>query len=137
MGNVGSCDSMMIKSPLDAGSRWCRRRGHIGKRIVDRTAIMCDKQVIRDIIEWDAGSWRRALPFGRQHAGDLKGMKVLDIGGRNGGLSLCFALAGCTVVCSDLDGPAEAAGRTVIEEEFDIRKTSRQLRDLFAPVIAG
>ena len=70
---------------------------------------MLDKQLIRHIVEWDVATWKQALPFWERCAGDLTGAKVLDIGGRHGGLSLYFALRGCRVVCSDLQGPTKDA----------------------------
>ncbi len=70
---------------------------------------MNDRRLIREVIEWDVGSWKRALPLWERWAGDLTGARVLDIGSRNGGLSLYFALRGCKVVCSDRNGPPEKA----------------------------
>lgn len=70
---------------------------------------MLDKQLIGHIVEWDVATWKQALPFWERCAGDLTGAKVLDIGSRHGGLSLYFALRGCRVVCSDLQGPTKDA----------------------------
>lgn len=68
-----------------------------------------DKQLLNDVIEWDVVNWGRALAYWQDAGIDFKGCKVLDIGSRNGGLSLWFALQGAEVVCSDLDGPTEQA----------------------------
>ena len=62
------------------------------------------KELIRDIVEWDTKNWWRAIEFwGINEEKSLKGKKVLDIGGRNGGLSLYWALRGADVICSDLN----------------------------------
>jgi len=66
-------------------------------------------KTVKDIIEWDVSSWKHALSFWEKHTADLDGASVLEIGSRGGGLSLYFALRGCTVVCSDIDNPAEKA----------------------------
>jgi len=66
-------------------------------------------QVLRDIIDWDVATWSRALFFWDRHLGDIAGKRVLEIGANHGGLSLHFALKGCDVVCSDLDGPPQSA----------------------------
>jgi len=70
---------------------------------------MLTREVLRDIVEWDVPTWKRALSFWEQHASDLTGTRVLEIGARNGGLSLYFALKGCRVACSDLTGPTPKA----------------------------
>lgn len=57
-----------------------------------------------DIIEWDIGNWGRAIDFWETDMPDnIEKKKVLDIGGRRGGISLFWALKGARVVCSDLD----------------------------------
>jgi len=62
-----------------------------------------------DIIQWDVGTWKYGLSFWAEKAGIEAGCSALDIGGRDGGLSLFLALNGCRVVCSDLDGPTARA----------------------------
>jgi len=49
------------------------------------------------------------LFFWDRHAPDIAGAKVLDLGARHGGLSLYFALRGCQVVCTSLEGPTDKA----------------------------
>lgn len=63
------------------------------------------REVIDDIVEWDVKNWWRAIRFWEEASpmGDLSGMQVLDIGGRNGGLSLYWALKGANVICSDIN----------------------------------
>lgn len=65
----------------------------------------------RDIIEWDVLNWGRFIDFIEEHSMDFEGKTVLEVGARNGGLSLYFALKGAKVVCSDLNGPTEQAHR--------------------------
>ena len=71
-----------------------------------------DRRLCADIIQWDVCTWKYALQFWEQRAGDLRGKRGLELGSRDGGLSLYLALKGCQVVCSDLRGP------TVIAEEL-------------------
>lgn len=60
---------------------------------------------MRDIVEWDVENWGKAIEFWDVDlkGEDLAGKKVLDLGGRNGGLSLYWALRGAEVVCSDIN----------------------------------
>ena len=68
------------------------------------------RRAIEDIIEWDVGNWSRALKLWEMEGGtDLKGCLALEIGGRNGGLSLWLALRGARTICSDLNGPSPRA----------------------------
>ena len=60
-------------------------------------------KIPEEVIEWDVKNWSRAIEFWEKDIPEnLEGMKVLDIGGRNGGLSLFWALKGADVVCSDV-----------------------------------
>ncbi|NOY36867.1 MAG: class I SAM-dependent methyltransferase [Chlorobi bacterium] len=53
-------------------------------------------------IEWDVVNWSRALGFWRKHSSlKWQGIKVLEIGGRYGGLSLWLAEQGADVLCTD------------------------------------
>ena len=55
-----------------------------------------------DIIQWDVLSWSKALRYWEKNA-DWKNVQTsLELGGREGGLSLWLAMKGITVVCSDL-----------------------------------
>jgi len=63
-----------------------------------------------DILEWDVENWSEALEFWpRCSSLRLSGCEALEIGSRNGGLSLWLALGGAKVVCSDVHGPTDAA----------------------------
>ncbi len=56
-----------------------------------------------EVVEWDIKNWSSAIRFWEKDMPEnLEGKKVLDIGGRNGGLSLFWALKGADVVCSDI-----------------------------------
>ena len=54
------------------------------------------QELKRDIIEWDIVNWWRFIEFIDQSGIGFEGKKILDIGGRNGGLSLYCALRGGT-----------------------------------------
>lgn len=66
-----------------------------------------DNNVMADIVEWDCINWARAIKYWDDSLlgdfGDMHSKKVLDIGGRNGGLSLYWALRGADVECTDLN----------------------------------
>lgn len=67
------------------------------------------ENIYRDIIEWDVENWGTMIDFIEQNKMDFKGKSVLELGARNGGLSLYYALKGAKVVCSDLEGPTKEA----------------------------
>ena len=73
---------------------------------------------MKDIVEWDVVNWSRAISFWEKdiHDKDLTGKKVLDIGGRNGGISLFFALKGCNVICSDINKDGFQKARALHEK---------------------
>jgi SAM-dependent methyltransferase len=65
---------------------------------------------ISDFLEWDVRNWAAALDFWLGHTRQtLRGASVLEIGSRNGGLSLWLALQGAKVCCSDIDFPNKSA----------------------------
>lgn len=61
------------------------------------------------VLEWDVATWCAALDLWKPYLAGLEDRRVLDIGARNGGLSLFFALCGMQVTCSDLRGPSPEA----------------------------
>jgi hypothetical protein len=62
------------------------------------------------IFEWDVWNWSKALPFWERHLpSNWKGITVLEIGARRGGISLWLASHGAQVVCSDLENPRRIA----------------------------
>ena len=68
----------------------------------------CSEKLLKDIFQWDIKNWSNVLPFWEEHFEFKKGMKVLALGEREGGMSLYFALKGANVICSDYrDFPKE------------------------------
>src|SRR5262245_13307269 len=63
-----------------------------------------------DFIEWDVRNWSAALDFWLSHTTQKISMcSALELGSRNGGLSLWMALQGAHVVSSDVDMPDQTA----------------------------
>jgi len=71
--------------------------------------VRYSRTLIRDIVEWDVATWKKAIFLWDHLFPVIREKRVLDIGARNGGLSLYFALRGCNVVCSDIHEPSEKA----------------------------
>jgi SAM-dependent methyltransferase len=68
------------------------------------------KQIVKDIIQWDIRNWSHCLEFWRDHSQqNFKNLNALEIGAREGGLSLWLAINGCEVTCSDIDYPDDRA----------------------------
>lgn len=94
---------------------------------------------VSHVIEWDVGTWSRALPLWEDSVGSsLRGKRGLEVGGRGGGLSLWMARKGCDVVCSyyneDIGGAkalhrAHGVAERVVYEEIDA--TAIPYRDHF------
>lgn len=68
-------------------------------------------QVLADIVGWDQTNWSKALAFWQDHLPEnLNGFRCLELGAKQGGLSLYCALQGAQqVVCTDLDNPQSHA----------------------------
>ena len=60
------------------------------------------KELIKDIIQWDIKSWSKALLYWENNIAWDKIQNGLELGGREGGLSLWLALKGKMTICSDL-----------------------------------
>lgn len=60
------------------------------------------KELTKDIIQWDITAWSKALAYWDNHIEWNKVENGLELGGREGGLSLWLSLKGKTTVCSDL-----------------------------------
>jgi SAM-dependent methyltransferase len=67
------------------------------------------RELIRDIIQWDVASWSRALGYWEQAVDWNQVHNCLELGGREGGLSLWLALKGKNVICSDLENVRSTA----------------------------
>ena len=66
-------------------------------------------QLISDIIQWDINSWSEALNYWDKNVNWSNIHNGLELGGREGGLSLWLALKGINTVCSDLHNVKESA----------------------------
>lgn len=60
------------------------------------------KELTKDIIQWDVRSWAKALSYWDKNIEWDKIQNGLELGGREGGLSLWLALKGKETICSDL-----------------------------------
>lgn len=56
---------------------------------------------VQEYIQWDIKSWAKALDYWEQHVDWSKIHTALELGGRQGGLSLWLAEKGIDTVCSD------------------------------------
>ncbi|OQA09891.1 MAG: tellurite resistance protein TehB [Bacteroidetes bacterium ADurb.Bin397] len=63
---------------------------------------MTSPPMINDIFQWDVKAWSTALPFWEQKIKVIPKGNALELGGRQGGLSLWLANQGFNVICSDL-----------------------------------
>ncbi len=90
--------------------------------------------LLRDIIEWDIPNWATALAYWERHSSqDLASVLALEIGSRNGGLSLGLALQGAHVVCTDLFGPTQESIRKHTAHQVESRIDYAQLDALNIP----
>lgn len=72
----------------------------------------------KSILQWDTLSWSAALGYWEENAQDLSNRLGLELGGREGGLSLWLAGKGMFVTCSDLSGVRESA--RPLHEKFGV-----------------
>ncbi len=66
-------------------------------------------QVVADVLQWDVRNWSEALRFWERSVEWRQVHNCLELGGREGGLSLWLALHGKNVVCSDYEDTRERA----------------------------
>src|SRR5215475_9924859 len=67
---------------------------------------------LAEFIEWDTRNWSAALDFWLAHTTqNIPKCSALELGSRNGGLSLWMALQGATVVSSDVELPTQKASQ--------------------------
>jgi ubiquinone/menaquinone biosynthesis C-methylase UbiE len=81
----------------------------------ESSAPRYSEQQLRDYLQWDIATWSHALGhwdglLGQSAASTSSSQRGLELGARDGGLSLFLAERGLQVVCSDLNGPSELAG---------------------------
>jgi|SRR5690554_520209 len=67
------------------------------------------KNLTEDILQWDVSSWSKALVYWDNNIDWNAAQNGLELGGREGGLSLWMALKGKQVVCSDLENVKSTA----------------------------
>ena len=68
--------------------------------------------LLRDIIQWDIYNWSQAINFWENKLPVYDSpLHCLELGSRNGGLSLWLASKGNRVLCSDLTSPTDNAVR--------------------------
>jgi len=78
-----------------------------------------EKELIKDIIEWDVKNWSKALEFwSRKIDIERKNYTCLELGGGSGGLSLWLALNGNETICSDLRSPEAKA--SALHEKYNV-----------------
>ena len=69
-----------------------------------------DPDLVREIIAWDVGNWRRAVKlWDLERPENWAGYRALDLGAGGGGLSLYLALRGCRVTYCDTTPPRPGA----------------------------
>jgi SAM-dependent methyltransferase len=73
-----------------------------------------------DIVQWDVRTWSRALDFWDRNVDWSRVHTCLELGGREGGLSLWLALKNKVVVCSDLSN-TETTARPLHERYGAVR----------------
>ena len=68
-----------------------------------------NQQLERDILQWDVKSWSKALRYWEKNINFKPFSNGLELGGREGGLSLWLASKGISTVCSDLTNVRQTA----------------------------
>lgn len=92
------------------------------KGISQKENMNIEKEFIRDVVEWDIKNWWRAIQFWEDRIERrLEGKKVLDIGGRSGGLSLYWAMKGANVICSDINNDGFEKAR-ILHQKYGVEK---------------
>ncbi len=73
------------------------------------TSPSMDKNLVADIIQWDVRNWSEALDFWERNVDWDKVDTCLELGSKEGGLSLWLALKGKSVLCSDVEDSQDRA----------------------------
>ncbi len=69
-----------------------------------------EKELLKDIIQWDSENWSQPLKYWEKIlSGKREKLNCLELGSREGGLSLWLALKGYLVISSDLEKAEETA----------------------------
>lgn len=70
-----------------------------------------NKELVGDIVQWDVKTWSKAIHYWETAVDWNKVETCLEIGAREGGLSLWLSLKGKKVICSDQFNTKEIAGK--------------------------
>jgi SAM-dependent methyltransferase len=104
-------------------------------------AVHYDAALLQDILQWDVATWKQAIYYWdtilAQHGilakqNDATALKAIDLGARDGGLSLWLAQKGIDVICSDFGGPTTAA--RALHEHYNVAARV-EYRDINATAI--
>jgi SAM-dependent methyltransferase len=91
----------------------CRVTGHREQKgaAVTEMGPRYTRACLRDYLQWDVATWQHALYHWDEALSSypVQDAAALELGARDGGLSLYLAHKGMRVVCSDLHGPSELA----------------------------
>lgn len=79
------------------------------------------KDLTNEILQWDVKSWSEALSYWERNVDWSKVQNGLELGGREGGLSLWMALKGMTVICSDLENVKQSAEKLHVQYKVSDR----------------
>ena len=67
--------------------------------------IEWSEKLLRDVVEWDVSTWRKAVRYWDQYVDDRlplpDGLTMLEIGASGGGVTLMFSLKGFACACTD------------------------------------
>lgn len=78
---------------------------------------MIKPELLKEIVQWDVKSWSKALAFWEKNVDWSKVENGLELGGREGGLSLWLALKGKHTICSDLSDTKGTAEKLHIKHQ--------------------
>jgi len=73
------------------------------------TPVSLTPQIVQECFQWDVRTWKKCLDEWGPVLRTGKKLRCLDVGSRDGGLTLLLALHGHEVVCTDLEAPGISA----------------------------
>lgn len=76
------------------------------------------KKELKSFLQWDVNSWSTAFRFWDKQIQFSEVSTALELGGREGGLSLWVALNGKAAICSDLSNTKQTAN--ALHEKFHV-----------------
>lgn len=82
-----------------------------------------NNEVRKDVLQWDVLSWSKALNYWEEKVNWNNINTALELGARDGGLSLWLALKGKQVVCSDLISPENYASK--LHQKYNVAHNIR------------